>query len=227
MFAAAWGVAGAGVVPCQELPTGVDREAVGRTGRGRAVTPVNQVLTPTGQQIDLPGMRPQAVALSPNGSLLAVSGKTSELVVVDPASGSIRQHVLLPSDARLIPRTAPASPHIVNPDDEGQLSYTGLIFSPQGDRIYMSNVEGSIKVFSVARDGEVSPLHSLPLPRANAPRRKAEIPSGLAMTPDGKRLFVCGNMSNRLLEIDVATGQTLRTFAVGVAPYDVVQGLRE
>ena len=40
------------------------------------------------------------------------------------------------------------------------------------------------------------------LPEANAPRRKPEIPSGLAITPDGSKLFVCGNLSNRLLELD-------------------------
>jgi YVTN family beta-propeller protein len=68
----------------------------------------------------------------------------------------------------------------------------------------------------------VSPSHSFALPPANAPRREAEIPSGLAITPDGNRLYVCGNLSNRLLEIDTATGKTLRTFDVGVAPYDVV-----
>lgn len=159
--------------------------------------------------------------MSPNGALLVVSGKTSELVVIDPSDGSIRQRVHLPSDDQQSSPN-PVSTHILEPDREGQLSFTGLIFSPRGDRIYMSNVEGSIKVFSVSKDGRVSASYSLPLPPANAPRRKAEIPSGLAMTADGERLFVCGNLSNRLLELDVATGKTLRTFNVGVAPYDVV-----
>jgi hypothetical protein len=58
-------------------------ETVGRSSPDRAVTPVNQILTPAGRQLDLPGMRPQALALSPDGKLLVVSGKTSELVVVD------------------------------------------------------------------------------------------------------------------------------------------------
>ena len=51
----------------------------------------NQVVTPYGRQVDLPGMRPQAVALSPDGKILVTSGKTSELVVVDPVSGEVRQ----------------------------------------------------------------------------------------------------------------------------------------
>jgi DNA-binding beta-propeller fold protein YncE len=185
------------------------------------VTPVNQILTPFGRQVDLPGMRPQALALSPDGSLLVVSGKTRELVVIDPRDGTIRQRVALPSDAQL-PAADIVSPQILQPDEKGQVSFTGLIFSPQGDRIYMSNVEGSVKVFAVGPDRKVTPSHSFALPPAGAPRRDAEIPSGLAISPDGKRLFVCANLSNRLLEIDTTTGKTLRAFNIGVAPYDVV-----
>ena len=86
----------------------------------------------------------------------------------------------------------------------------------------MSNVNGSLKVFAVAPDGTVTPSHSVPLPLANAPRRKEDIPSGLAFSPDGARLYVCGNLSNQLVELDATTGQVLRTFPVGVAPYAVV-----
>ena len=62
----------------------------------------------------------------------------------------------------------------------------------------------------------------MPLPPANAPRRKAEIPAGLAVSRDGKRLYVALNLSNRLAELDAATGKVLRLWDVGVAPYDVV-----
>src|SRR4051812_23748609 len=58
------------------------RENVGRASPNRTVTPVNQVLTPLGLQLELPGLRPQVLALSPNGRLLAVSGKTSELLII-------------------------------------------------------------------------------------------------------------------------------------------------
>ena len=66
---------------------------VGRTAAG-LVTPVNQLVTPAGIQVDLPGMRPQALALSPNGKLLVTAGLTHELLVLDPATGKIgRAHV--------------------------------------------------------------------------------------------------------------------------------------
>jgi DNA-binding beta-propeller fold protein YncE len=199
-----------------------DTERVGRTAAGRTVLPVHQVLTPAGRQVDLAGLRPQALALSPDGRLLAVSGKTSELLMLDPATGAIRQRVTLPSEQATEPQPAVPSANILQPDTKGQVSYTGLIFSRDGRRIYLSNVNGSIKVFAVAPDGTVRPSHSLPLPPANAPRRKEEIPAGLALSADGRRLYVCGNLSNRLLELDAETGRLLRAFDVGVAPYDVV-----
>jgi YVTN family beta-propeller protein len=195
------------------------QKPVGYDSGGAMLTPVNQVVTPFGELLDLPGLRPQAVALSPDGKLLLTAGKTSELIVVDATTNKIRQRVTLPSES--LPPTAPVSDQILNPDEEGQLSYTGLIFSPDGRRVYMSNVEGSIKIFRVEESGRVTPEGAWPLPPAKAPRRKAEIPSGLAMSADGARLYVCGNLSNQLFELDATTGKVLRTFEVGVAPYDV------
>ena len=199
-----------------------DTETVGPSGSGRAVTPVNQIVTPLGLQVELPGLRPQALALSPNGKILATSGKTSELIVVDPETGKILQRVPLPSENANEPQPETVSPQILQPDKEGLLSFTGLIFSPDGTRIYLSNVNGSIKVFSVGADNRVTGLYSIALQKADAPRRKEEIPSGLAISPDGKHLYAALNLSNRLAEIDLTTGKVLRLFDVGVAPFDVV-----
>ncbi|MCJ7680528.1 MAG: beta-propeller fold lactonase family protein, partial [Candidatus Aminicenantes bacterium] len=209
-----------GMIACLKQKS--DIEKVGIAGENRTVLPVNQVLEPAGIQVALPGLRPQALALSPNGRLLAVSGKTNELLIIDPEKTEINQTVDFPSEDQNEPPPATSSANILNPDKAGQLSYTGLIFSHSGDRIYLSNVNGSIKVFSVAPDGKVLPSHSIPLPDAEAPRRKKQIPAGLALSGDGQKLYVCGNLSNQLLEIDIPTNQVIRTFDVGVAPYDVV-----
>lgn len=206
-------------IRAQESPPADER--VGRTSPIRAVTPVNQVLTPFGRQVDLEGLRPQALALSPDGRLLVVSGKTSEIVVLDPELGAVRQRIPFPKpqDAKIPPGS---SPNILKPDESGQVSYTGLLFSADASRIYVSDVNGAIQVFAATPDGVLSVQETIVLPAANAPRRQAEIPSGLALSPDGKRLYVCGNLSNQLLELDVESGQVVRTFPVGVAPYAVV-----
>jgi YVTN family beta-propeller protein len=195
-------------------------EPVGEVSPQRYVTPVHQVLTPIGIQVELPGMRPQALALSPDGRLLATSGKTQELVLIDPQTGAIKQRVALPSSKAQDPNAV--SSHILEPDKSGQLSFTGLVFSPEGSRIYLSNVNGDVKVFRVSSEGQVSGLFSIPLPAAGAPHRKQEIPTGLAITRDGRRLYVVLNLSNRLAEVDTTTGGVLRSWPVGVAPYGVV-----
>lgn len=210
-------------VSCKKASLGEKEERpVGFQLDGSVVVPVNQVLTPFGFQVELPGMRPQGLAISPHGRLVAVSGKTNELVIVNAVDRKILQRVSFPAETQNEPLPLSSSGHILSPDEEGQLSYNGLIFSPDGTRIYLSNVNGSIKVFSVGPDGQVWPSHTLLLPPASAPRREEEIPAGLALSQDGQKIYVCGNLSNRLLEIDAFFGKVLRTFDVGVAPYEVV-----
>jgi len=75
---------------CVAMTAGADdfdstTATVGRIGGGLE-TPVNQVVTPAGTLVELPRMRPQALALSPNGKLLVTAGLTHELVVLDPVT---------------------------------------------------------------------------------------------------------------------------------------------
>ena len=194
-------------------------EPVGRPATNRFITPVNQILTPAGTLTELPGIRPQALALSPDGQTLATSGLTHELIVIDPGTGSIRQRVPFPS-GQLLP-AAPVSPELLNPDAKAQISFTGLAFSPDGSRIYLSNVNGDLKVFSVGLKRSISPLFSIPLPSVPARGRTNDIPAGIAVSRNGKRLYVALNLSNRLAELDAANGRVLRIWEVGVAPFDV------
>jgi YVTN family beta-propeller protein len=198
---------------------GATTATVGHSADG-LVTPVNQIVTPAGTLIELPGLRPQALALSPDGRLLVTSGLKRELVVLDPATGNITQRVAFPTDP--IQEDPAAAPGVLDPGEKAQLSFTGLAFSPDGSRIYLANVNGDIKVFSVLKDHTVVPLFSIPLPPANRPGHTNEIPAGLAVSPDGKRLYVALNLSNGLAELDTSTGRVLRTWNVGVAPFDVV-----
>jgi DNA-binding beta-propeller fold protein YncE len=194
---------------------------VGRAADGSQQTPVNQTLTPRGTFVELPGMRPLALARSRDGRHVYTAGKTNELVVLDAATGAIVQKVPLPSDQQTAPANDPNAKE-QKPDKDGQISATGLVVSADGRTIWLANVRGSLKVFAVGEDGAVRPSHAIALPPAKAPRREAEIPTGLALSADGARLYVCGNLSNTLLELDAQTGAVLRTFDVGVAPLDVV-----
>jgi YVTN family beta-propeller protein len=189
-------------------------DLVGQVPKNRYIMPTSQILIPAGQQIPLPGLRPQALALSPDGELLVTSGKNNQLYVIDPSTGGILQKVAMPGDNA-------ESSQEPKEDSKALLSLTGLIFSPDGRRIYLSNVRGDVKIFSV--DGKkVSPLKRFFVPNARTPRRREEIPTGLAVSADGKRLYVAGNLGNKLHEYDTETGEVLRTWDTGVAPFDVV-----
>ena len=92
-------------------------------------TATGQYLTPAGQQVALPGMRPVGLALSPRGDLLATAGQNRVLVLIDPATGAILQ------ERQLSIKKSETSSETVT----AQMSFNGLIFSPDGRKIYLSN----------------------------------------------------------------------------------------
>ncbi len=202
--------------------------AVGKVGENTYLTPTNQVLTPAGRQIDLPGLRPQALALSPDERILVTSGKNNRLIVIDPVTAEVLEQVDMPGESL---EAAEAAGKITGDgqaeedagtDPGARLSLTGLVFSPDGSRIYLSDVQGAVKVFSVDNNHRVKGLGTILLPETSLPLRRAAVPAGLALSPDGGRLYVAGNLSNRLFEVDTEGGDVLREWQVGVAPFDVL-----
>ena len=198
-------------------------EIVGHNTNGLE-TPVNQLVTPAGNFIPLPGMRPNALALSPDGKLLITTGLRQELSAIDPASGEILQRQpFLESKTEASPEAV--SSLILHKNENPKLSFTGLVFSPDGNRIYLSNVNGDLKVFRVDDQDKISPLSYLaylPLPKVNLPGRTNDIPTGIAVSRDGSKLYVALNIANKIVELDAASGKVLRTWDTGVAPYDIV-----
>jgi YVTN family beta-propeller protein len=197
-----------------------DTNNVGRVDETKTILPVNRVLTPAGRQMEFPGIRPQVAALSPDGALLVTSGG-HDIIVIDPTTAKVIQNVPLPRSGKGEAADV-VSEEILKPDTSARASYTGLAFSPDGSRLFLSDVNGSVKAFSVSKEHKITGRGSFSLPPAKAPRRDNEIPAGLAMSRDGNRLYVAGNLSNRLLELDSRSGKVLRTFKVGALPYDVV-----
>ncbi len=192
---------------------------VGHSGESLE-TPVNQLVTPAGIWIPLPGMRPNALALSPNGKLLVTSGLTNELLVLDPANGKILGRVPFPKEHGNESLEPPSS-LVLGGNGKSKLSLTGLTFSPDGRRIYLSNVNGDLKVFGVTKDETVSALFSIPLPKANKPERTNDIPMGIAVSPDNEKIYVALNVANKVLELDATTGKIQRSWRTGNAPYGI------
>lgn len=205
------GCAGHGQQP--SAPKALGGEA-GHPAANRYLVPTGQVLTPAGRQVDLPGMRPQALALSPDGRLLATAGRKNVLVLIDPATGQVLQTIPLsiPKNESATPASAPARSAATNSAD---LSFTGLVFSPDGRCLYLSNVNGNVWMLAVDGARVVGPPAVLPVPNAKAPGQKREIPAGLAVSADGKQLYVAGNLSSRLYELDALTSSPLRSWNTG------------
>lgn len=190
----------------------VQAEAVGRVDANLYHTPNGQMLTPAGLQVELPGMRPLALASNPAGTLLATAGKNHTLVLINPADGRIVQTV----------RLATEDPVNASKTNTAQMSFEGLIFSPDGKRIYLSNTGGNVWVIPVDSDRIIGKPILFSVPGANAPNQKHELPTGLALSHKGERLYVVGSLGNRLHELDTRTGKVLRTWDTGAAPFTVV-----
>ena len=205
-----------GLVSCQHAPTR-DLEAlhaqdpVGLIGPNLYRTATGQYLTPAGQQVALPGMRPVGLALSPRGDLLATAGQNRVLVLIDPATGAILQ------ERQLSIKKSETSSETVT----AQMSFNGLIFSPDGRKIYLSNTGGNVWAIPVDDARHAGEPSLIAVPNANLPGQKRDLPTGLAVSADGRRLYVAGSLANRLHEIATDTGQTLRSWDTGAAPFDL------
>lgn len=174
-----------------------DRAQVGHQQEGRIVVPTNQVLSPWGRQVTFPG-RPTDVALSPDGRLLAVLGR-DQVLLIDVEAGRVAS---------------------VNEHRRG--SYKGLIFSPDGKRLFASSTRSEITVFDVLDDGKLKILKVLKTPDNPRGAKLGALPAGLALTGDGNTLYAALNLNNTLAEFDVGSGELLREIPVGNAPYDVL-----
>src|SRR2546421_7856259 len=104
-----------------------DASTVGRVDFSSYITPTGQLLTPAGEQIELPGMRPQALAFSPDGKVVATSGKTNSVVLIDLATGLILQRATLSTNRAEAkaeakadkPEDPAASPEVKAPPSSG------------------------------------------------------------------------------------------------------------
>jgi YVTN family beta-propeller protein len=206
----------------------VGKEQVGPSSDGRIVVPTNQVLQPAGKQVMFPG-RPNDIALSPDGRYLAVLSR-NEVLTINVETGAIV------STAKI-----------------GGASYKGIVFTPDGQQLLVSTSaskkaatkEGVIARFLMDADGELKPGESIALQRlapsdsekqADAASKNTELsadgvthfgahelPAGMAFSADGKSVYVAVNLTNRLVEVDLAANRVIREFSVGNAPYDVVR----
>lgn len=162
---------------------------------------------PTGVKLDPAaplatiGPMPLTARLAPEGDrvVLSLSGYREQGVqVVDAATGRVLQD---------LPQAS---------------AFVGLAFSPDGHALYSSGGNGDVVYRYDWRNGRGTLRDSLVLasktPKANGTR----YPAGIALSPDGRWLYVAENLADSLAVMDVASGRVVARFATERYPYDVV-----
>lgn len=90
--------------------------------------------------------------------------------------------------------------------------FYGLVWSPDGSRLYASAGQGqAVDVFDAANDYGL--LASYPT--------KGTITYGLAVTPDGTSILAAESHAQTVVQLDAATGAVMRRFQVGTFPYAI------
>jgi YVTN family beta-propeller protein len=173
---------------------------------GGSITPEGWSVTPAGTQTTL-GPGPVAAAMSPTGSVLLVENAgywQHSLMVVDPATGGVVQTL----DENGANAQGPWS--IASGHEHGY--YKGLAFSSDGRTAWASDGPGgSLHVFGI--DGQTLTAKSEIQLGSTKP-----YPAGIAVAPDGSRLFVAGNLTDSLLIVDPKARKVVRTVSVGHLP---------
>jgi YVTN family beta-propeller protein len=177
------------------VTTDAENETKARDASVRRTT-AGQVTRPVGDSMDVSN-RALDVALSPDESTLFVKTK-SGLLLVDakgPWGKKPRQFLKFETEAG---------------------SWHGLAVSRDGRHIFLSGNKRTIDVAKIDDQGMAS--WSAPLTVATKGNSQ---PTGLVLSPDGSRLYVCLGISNTLGVVDLATQKLVREIPVGVCPYDV------
>ena len=191
-------LAGAAVVAQQ-----VAVRIVGRQADGSVLLTTNQTITPAGKQIEFDG-RANAMALSPDRKMAAVlNGNAQAIVLLDLEAGKVKQ---------------------VFDKAGGSASFDGIAYSRDGKKLYASQT-GRIVIAVVQADGTLALEKWIEVPRTTAyfsGTSPSSYPGGLALSDDGKTLYVVLSRNNALGVLDLETGRWTAQIKVGNAPHAVI-----
>jgi YVTN family beta-propeller protein len=204
-------------------PFGSDE--VGQTYNGALLLPTNQWISPLGNRIEDPNGRIVSSTLSPDGQYMAAltwNDFTGYLTIFDLKTGKIVQ------EEGAYPNTL--DPAAGEPGEE--VGADGPLYSPDGKTLWVPQT-GDIAKFTVDPEtGMVSEKAIIKMPPAtNGPAPEYStaathpgeaLASGMALSPDGSKLYVALNGSNTLGVIDTATNEVEKEIPVGNAPRQVV-----
>jgi YVTN family beta-propeller protein len=161
---------------------------------------------PTGQHLDPAGIvtevgqMPLAMTLSPAGRriVLLLNGYSDQGVQVVDRTGQVTQTI------------------------RQEAAFIGLAFSADGRTLFASGGNTDV-VYRYRWDVDSASLQdSLVLATKRRPQDKGtHYPAGLALSRDGRRLYVAENLADSLAVIDLSSGNVVQRVATGRYPYGV------
>ncbi len=173
---------------------------------GRPGEPEGEVTLPTGVHLDpaaasVPlGSMPLAMLLSPGGDrfVILLNGMRQQgFQVVDRRTGQVVQTVVQPA------------------------AFIGSAFAPDGRTLYVSGGNQDVVYRYAWHDGVASLTDSLVLAAKAARKAGTRYPAGIALSRDGRTLYVAENMADSLAVLDVATGRVTQRIGTQRYPYGV------
>ena len=173
--------------------------ALGQT-TNQACLPTGLCLDPAGSSFDA-GNMPLAMIASPEGDrlVLSLSGwRQQGIQVVDPQSGTVTQTIAQPS------------------------AFLGLAFSRDGKTLYVSGGnEDAIYRYSW-HDKQATLIDTIALAVKQPKKDGTRFPAGIALSNDGKYLFVAENLGDSIAVVDLARKRVAQRLKTEVYPYGVV-----
>ena len=162
--------------------------------------PTGVRLDPAGTQYDLRAAMPLTMVLAPGGRSLVISStgyRAPGLDVVDRTTGAATQS---------LPQAA---------------AFLGLVFTSDGRALFASGANQDVVYrYSWAND-RAALVDSIALAAKTPDSAGTRYPAGLAVSPDGSRLYVAENVADSLALIDVGGKRILRRLPTGHLPYAV------
>ncbi|MFA6034014.1 MAG: bifunctional YncE family protein/alkaline phosphatase family protein [Myxococcota bacterium] len=173
-------------------PLALDQTRKVRDGLG--ILPGGRGITPEGKQVEI-GFFPGNIVITPDGKTLIASNQgiaDNDLVLVDTASGAVRQVVKNPQD----------------------WLFYGLAVSPDGKRLFASGgVSLMLYVYNLDGAGMATLERTVDL--------SGGFPIGLAVSKDGTRLYVAINNQDKIAVYDTTSWVVLRSGGTGQRPFGV------
>ncbi|HEY8829843.1 MAG TPA: beta-propeller fold lactonase family protein, partial [Candidatus Limnocylindria bacterium] len=156
-------------------------------------------LDPAGRTIDA-GNFPLSMTLTPEGDrvVLVLSGYLKPgIQIVDLASGTVVQNIPLGH------------------------AFVGAAFSPDGKTLYISGGNDDVVHVYSWKDKEATPAHDIDLKLTDKEAKGSRYPAGIAMSNDGRFLYVAENVGDDVAVIDAALSAVVSRIKTDHYPYAV------